>query len=535
MRRPRVEGGGQEEAGDATDAVASPTRVNGKGRAGQAVARTEGSSVTQECRRLAELLHLDAVGVLSTASGRRRVAWWAAPGSAQLPPKLDDILDGRADGWIVCRQGQGAVFARMTPSSSTRSASVLSAIGASLVSAAAGSDKRSTDAPLIAAAKAVASPAPLEATRPSRDEFDLTTLLALDRAAAATRRVLEAPSAAVADVLEAVRDAIWADEVFLLIEGADEVEVVGAPHPDPPRRIPPEIRAELAGHRPSEPIDDGTARQLGVVLGARTPLLSAGFCAEIGPMEAVIAGWHDGPTLSPLAMRALARIVGTGRIAIESRAEAVDALLSKERTRWADEIHDGLTQAVTTAVLELEGLRERIEKDPQGAILALDGKKAEIRRTLDELRGLLFRLSDEPASAATADVPFRRAVQDVIERWRLPADISMDGDLSRLPKGALDAAYVVIRESLANAAKHSSSRRVAVRVHASRDALVVEVKDGGRGFATAGAGRRSRHFGLDIMRRRVEEVNGKLDIESSPGKGTRVVARLPVEAQGAKP
>jgi len=94
---------------------------------------------------------------------------------------------------------------------------------------------------------------------------------------------------------------------------------------------------------------------------------------------------------------------------------------------------------------------------------------------------------------------------------------------------------VVIRESLANAAKHASSRDVAVKVRASRGEVRVEVQDGGRGFAVGGRGRRGRHFGLEMMKRRVEEAGGSLDIESSPGKGTRVVARLPARDQGDRP
>src|SRR5438093_4413555 len=59
------------------------------------------SSVTDECRRLAELLRLDVVGVVTTAGGRRRVALWTDPNGPALPARLDDVLDGRVAGWIV--------------------------------------------------------------------------------------------------------------------------------------------------------------------------------------------------------------------------------------------------------------------------------------------------------------------------------------------------------------------------------------------------------------------------------------------------
>src|SRR5215210_3948437 len=73
---------------------------------------TQGT-IVDECRRIGELLRLDAVGVMSRADGRRRVAWWAAPGSPALPPRLDDVISRKVEGWIVARvDGDAFVFAR---------------------------------------------------------------------------------------------------------------------------------------------------------------------------------------------------------------------------------------------------------------------------------------------------------------------------------------------------------------------------------------------------------------------------------------
>jgi len=87
-------------------------------------------------------------------------------------------------------------------------------------------------------------------------------------------------------------------------------------------------------------------------------------------------------------------------------------------------------------------------------------------------------------------------------------------------------------ESVANAAKHSASTDVAVKVQATPRSVEVQVEDRGRGFGPSESGPHDGHLGLEMMRRRVEEVRGTLDIESSPGRGTRVVARLPVGDEG---
>jgi signal transduction histidine kinase len=120
----------------------------------------------------------------------------------------------------------------------------------------------------------------------------------------------------------------------------------------------------------------------------------------------------------------------------------------------------------------------------------------------------------------------------VIERWQLPANWSVEGDVTSVPRPVLDVASSVIRESVANAAKHADSTDVAVAVEASPTGLEVRVEDRGRGFLPASTGLHAGHLGLEMMRRRVAEMNGTLDIQSSPGKGTRVVARLPVPDKG---
>lgn len=616
--------------------------------------RAEQTSVTDECRRLAEVLLLDAVGVVTEDAGRRRVVFWAAPGCPPLPARLDDVLEGRAEGWIVCPvEGQALVFARMTPHSSVRTPAVLKAVGPSLAAAASGRDpgagRRAAvtfadtvslvegggrvrtalgrvaeelgfesaalfvpmpgrgwhlverigpgrpwdvvlDPEMLSAAEEAAVypdaaavpglggrlagmgcgsvavlPVPdggrlilssersgrrlewVEGARPlfalasvmaeeladlSRSERLTEELAAVQRVATAAQAAVETPSETVADLLESVRDALGAEEVFHLLDRGGDFDVQSSPPAAWPVRMPKELRGTLVSLSASDPIDDGTARQLGVVLGARSHVLAAACCREARPMEVVLVGWRSGARLSRESLTLVAQVIGAARTAIESRRQAVDTLMLRERTRWASEIHDGLTQTVTTAVLELEAFRQRIEADPQDALAVLDSTKAEIRKALSEFRGLLFDLTQEGGPPPHGDEPLTRYVHDVVRRWRLPARISVEGDLEPIPKPVLGAAYVVIREALANAAKHASAASVTVCIAASPEALNVEVKDSGRGFIpTSGAGPK-RHFGLEMMKKRVAEVNGTLEIQSGRGEGTRVAARLPVRPEG---
>jgi signal transduction histidine kinase len=207
---------------------------------------------------------------------------------------------------------------------------------------------------------------------------------------------------------------------------------------------------------------------------------------------------------------------------------APDDPIDRERARLAYAIHDGLTQVVTACVLELEWQARRVDLAPHDAVDALTAATAELRKALDEIRDLLARLSPPPGEPRQ---PLDELVRHVMDRWRVHATWSVDGDLETVPQPLLDVATSLIRECVANVAKHSAAKDVAVDVHATSDGVEVRVEDGGRGFRPQRAGLHKGHLGLEMMRRRVAEVNGTLDIESSPGSGTRVVARLPVDKE----
>jgi two-component system nitrate/nitrite sensor histidine kinase NarX len=201
-------------------------------------------------------------------------------------------------------------------------------------------------------------------------------------------------------------------------------------------------------------------------------------------------------------------------------ASAVERRLLEERTRWAMQIHDGLTQAVTSAVLEIQTLRHRIETDPESAIASLHEIEAEIREDLHRIRQLLFEMTAEGPRAAPVLAGF---VQDLSARWHLPTRIDVDGDLDGVPTAVLDTAHAIV-------AKHSGTADAVVRVRAGEGEFRIEIEDHGRGLTAVRDD--DPHFGLRIMRTRAESVGGSLVVESTPGHGTTVLAVLPVGGRG---
>jgi signal transduction histidine kinase len=204
----------------------------------------------------------------------------------------------------------------------------------------------------------------------------------------------------------------------------------------------------------------------------------------------------------------------------------VERLLREEKLRWAYEIHDGLTQSVTAAILELERLRTAIREDPREAERDVSEVALEMRRALADVRRVLFELSDVMADR-TQLPDLDEFVAEVRRRWGLDVLLKVEGEMSAATPSAVQVAGLVAREALINAAKHSHTDRAEVHVRVERHHLAVEVMDFGCGFPPSDRGH-PRHFGMRMMERRVREVGGAFDIRSEPGSGTIVSARLPL-------
>lgn len=355
-----------------------------------------------------------------------------------------------------------------------------------------------------------------------RDQAETPVLAA---AFAACRSVVTRPGARIEDLVEECCAALGANELFLLAERGAEIEVNGPEENHCPRRLSRRVfGGDVDG---SLSLSRGELENVAMALGMTSRALAG---APAGTGEVVIAGWSEQPALSPTSMAVVAQAVSTSAAAIRSRQQAVATVIDRDRTRMAYALHDGLTQTVAGAVLELEALHRRVEDDPDMALRSLDRSKIEIRRALAELRSMLFDLSERDHDPPPGE-PLRAYVEEVVRRWGLPARVAVEGDFSRIPARVMSVTHVVVREALANAAKHAADAPVHVRIAATTGDLTVTVGDEGQGFSSHDeqAARAAHHIGLELLRRRVREVGGRLRIDSRPGAGTRIRVRFPLE------
>jgi signal transduction histidine kinase len=200
-----------------------------------------------------------------------------------------------------------------------------------------------------------------------------------------------------------------------------------------------------------------------------------------------------------------------------------------ERSVWARELHDQTLQDLAAVRMLLAGALR--SPDRADVDRALEQAMEQVRFSAGALRGLITDLRpaslDElgPGPALRALVA-RSAATSGLE-IALDADLAHDAGRSpiRHTPELESALYRLVQEALTNVGKHAGATRVSVEISEDEESVHVQVRDDGTGFDPA---RRTEGFGLLGMRERVALLTGTLEIDSHPGLGTTVTARLPV-------
>lgn len=220
------------------------------------------------------------------------------------------------------------------------------------------------------------------------------------------------------------------------------------------------------------------------------------------------------------------------RLHAQLLAQAREAGVLDERQRMAREIHDTIAQGLAGIVTQLEAA-EAAGDDADARRRHLDTARALARESLAEARRSVQALA--PPQLENAHLP--EAISDLAARWSetsgVPVDVRVVGEPRPLLAELEVTLFRVTQEALTNVAKHARAHRVEVTLSYS-DLVVVDIRDDGVGFVTAGTGSPpGTGFGLRTMRQRIQAVGGVLEIESEPGEGTAVSAGVPVVSAAA--
>jgi light-regulated signal transduction histidine kinase (bacteriophytochrome) len=198
-----------------------------------------------------------------------------------------------------------------------------------------------------------------------------------------------------------------------------------------------------------------------------------------------------------------------------------------ERLRIARELHDTLGQSLTLLQLGFENIGQVAPSNDE-----LQSRIAGMKTLAAEMGRQVNRLAWEIRPTALDDLGIQTAIQHLLDAWSETSQVRFDlhmtlGD-QRLAPAIETTLYRVLQEALTNIVRHAAATHVGVILRLTDKQVTMVVEDDGRGFVNPDADRPPQRLGLLGIRERLTLVGGSLEIESAPGKGTALFARIPL-------
>lgn len=200
-------------------------------------------------------------------------------------------------------------------------------------------------------------------------------------------------------------------------------------------------------------------------------------------------------------------------------------LQEDDRQRIAADLHDSVLQNLTLVMHNLELSAKFIDYDPIRAKLELESNRKLVKETIDDIRSTIFDLRPMQFD----DFGFKRTLENQIANYKNRTSMEFIYEIDELDDMEniyLITVFRVAQELIINAIKHSQGTQVNLIISHNSAGIQVRVSDNGVGFKD-GADSLENHFGLKIMRERVEIIGGFVKIDTSP-EGTRVSVDIPI-------
>jgi two-component system, NarL family, sensor histidine kinase DegS len=216
-----------------------------------------------------------------------------------------------------------------------------------------------------------------------------------------------------------------------------------------------------------------------------------------------------------------------GPDAPELRMRIVEAQ-EAERSRLAQEVHDGPAQALSNAIFQVEYIERVLGQDERLAATELRFLRELLRRELGDVRGFISQLRPPVLDELGLEGAIRDAIGHMSTLIGSPITTELTAAANKLAPAQQTVALRVVQEALQNVRKHAAATSVVVATQLEGDDWVLEIRDDGRGFDVgAVAARGRRNFGLQFMRERAELIGARFDVRSRPDGGTIVRLAIP--------
>ncbi len=227
----------------------------------------------------------------------------------------------------------------------------------------------------------------------------------------------------------------------------------------------------------------------------------------------------------PLAISLAKRLRRGQREREELLRRAIDASES-ERRRIAQDLHDGVVQDLAGVSYSVAAVANRAQGDGVTDTGSLQQAASRLRQSVRDLRGLLVEIYPPDLHR----VGIKAALSDIIGGLNargLVATLSVPDDLV-LPAKLETLFFRITQEGLRNVVAHAEAGRVEIRISEAGGLATLEIEDDGRGFALEAVADADGHFGLRMLVDLAREEGGRCEIDTEPGRGTRIRVEAPI-------
>ena len=197
----------------------------------------------------------------------------------------------------------------------------------------------------------------------------------------------------------------------------------------------------------------------------------------------------------------------------------------EERNRLARELHDSAKQKAFAALAQLGTAKGLIQRNLPAAEQHMSEAENLVHDVIQELTFLI----QEMYPLALQEKGLVTTLREYIFEWENRTDIQThleSSDEQRLPLNVEQALYRITQESLANVARHSRASQVTLHLSYADNQVTLTIQDNGIGFDMA---QKPKGIGLRSIRERAESIGGQILISSTPGQGTRIEVRIPIQ------
>jgi PAS domain S-box-containing protein len=215
-------------------------------------------------------------------------------------------------------------------------------------------------------------------------------------------------------------------------------------------------------------------------------------------------------------------------ITAQKQIQIVTEAVEEERRRISRDIHDSIGQVLTGIRIRIGSWADLVKNDPEQMLVELGRLREILSDSIQELRRCILALQPINLDRRDFFTALRRLLMDFNELSDLQVDLEIVGE-EHLPDSLELVIFRVAQEALNNVYKHAQATVASVVLNLEGANITLTIRDNGQGFDTNILGETAEygHWGLTQMRERVEQVRGRLLIQSWPGQGTEIQAIIP--------